>query len=172
MKTIFLFISLFALFGLSISAFGQSLERNVIANSGGSGSGAGINIDYTIGETLVQTYTGSSNILTQGFHQPASGNVSVENITDVIDYNVFPNPFTDIVQFEIDISQPASIELKLCDITGRMLNVVNDADYNQGRHILFLTTANLASGSYLLVATVTEEGKLPVYLSKKIQLIR
>ena len=172
MKTKFLFITLMALFGLSHAAFGQSLERNVIASSGRSCSGVNINIDYTIGETLVQTYTGGSTILTQGFHQPATGNVSIEEVTDVISSNVFPNPFTDVVQLELNINQPASVELKLSDITGRILNVANAVDYNQGRQILLLTTANLASGSYLLVATVTGEGKVPVYLSKKIQLIR
>lgn len=172
MKTKFLFISLITLFSAGLSAFGQSLERSVIANTGGSGSGAGISVDYTIGETLVQTFTGGSNILTQGFHQPASGNVSVENVTDVISYNVFPNPFTDAIQFELNISQPASVELKLADITGRIVNAVNALDYNRGKHVLQLNTTNLASGSYLLVATVTGDGKLPVHLSKKLQLIR
>lgn len=172
MKTKFLFINLIAFFGLSMSALGQNIERNVIASSGSSGSGANISIDYTIGESLVQTYTGGSNILTQGFHQPASGTVSIEEVTEVIGSRVFPNPFTDVVQLELEINQSATVELKLTDVTGRLLNVVSAIDFNQGRQILSLSTANLASGSYVLGATVTSEGKLPVYLSKKIQLIR
>lgn len=172
MKTTFFYLILVAAFLSGTSAFAQSLERKVVASAGRSGSGAGISVDYTIGEPLVQTYSAGGNILTQGFHQPASSPVSVEEITEVLNYSVFPNPFSDVVQVSLTVSDAAGVQLKLTDIAGRVVHQAKPADYTAGTHLLSVNTASLAQGSYLLVATVNGPGKIPVSISKRVELIR
>jgi hypothetical protein len=48
---------------------GNSFSQQVIATAGSSGSGTGIQLSWTIGEPVIETFTGANNILTQGFHQ-------------------------------------------------------------------------------------------------------
>lgn len=48
----------------------QSISRKVIATAGGTLSGGGNTLSYTIGETAISTLTNSNVILTQGFQQP------------------------------------------------------------------------------------------------------
>tara|TARA_B110000003_G_scaffold19467_1_gene19024 strand:+ start:284 stop:460 length:177 start_codon:yes stop_codon:yes gene_type:complete len=50
-------------------------------------------MDYTLGEIVIETYTNSNTILTQGFHQGIlKVNTSVENID--IKTKIYPNPAT------------------------------------------------------------------------------
>ncbi|MFO7864731.1 MAG: T9SS type A sorting domain-containing protein [Salinivirgaceae bacterium] len=70
--------------------FGQQ----VTASSGGSYAGGSYSLNYTIGESVVETLIGSS-ILTQGFHQ------SKLTVTSIYEYrylgakiNLYPNPTT------------------------------------------------------------------------------
>lgn len=48
---------------------GNSFSQQVIATAGSSGSGAGIQLSWTIGEPITSTTHGSDFYLTQGFHQ-------------------------------------------------------------------------------------------------------
>ncbi|QQS30849.1 MAG: hypothetical protein IPM47_07970 [Sphingobacteriales bacterium] len=52
------------------STFAQSLSPQVVASGGGYGTGGGYTLSYTVGEPVIATLSGGSNILTQGFHQP------------------------------------------------------------------------------------------------------
>jgi hypothetical protein len=48
---------------------GQVTSPSVISSSGDSYNNGGVNMDYTLGEIVVETHTNSTTILTQGFHQ-------------------------------------------------------------------------------------------------------
>jgi hypothetical protein len=50
----------------------QTLSPQVIASAGGYQSNASASLSFTIGETVIQTFTSPNNILTQGFQQPYS----------------------------------------------------------------------------------------------------
>jgi hypothetical protein len=43
--------------------------QQVVATAGYSGTIPGYTVDWTIGEPVIETFTGANNILTQGFHQ-------------------------------------------------------------------------------------------------------
>lgn len=61
--------TLFA-FALISQVSAQSISRKVIATSGGTLSGGGNTLSYTIGETMTSTFTNGNLTLTQGFQQP------------------------------------------------------------------------------------------------------
>jgi len=67
-------------FGLSFvfinNITSQSISRKVIASAGGYYSGTDLNINYTIGETLINTLSVPNTIITQGFQQPDNLTVS------------------------------------------------------------------------------------------------
>ena len=56
----------YALSGLTA----QTAAPSVIASEGGTGVGAGIRIDYTLGELAVDGLTGQPASMTEGFQQP------------------------------------------------------------------------------------------------------
>lgn len=58
--------ALFVLTGLNA----QVTAPSVIASDGGTGEGAGIRIDYTLGELAVDGLTGQPASMTEGFQQP------------------------------------------------------------------------------------------------------
>ena len=64
MKKLLLILSALPFIGL-----GQVATPSVVSSSGDSYSNGGIMMDYTLGEIVVETYTNSNIILTQGFHQ-------------------------------------------------------------------------------------------------------
>tara|TARA_B110000459_G_scaffold184547_1_gene214397 strand:+ start:382 stop:588 length:207 start_codon:yes stop_codon:yes gene_type:complete len=53
---------------LPMIGFGQVTSPSIIGSSSASYSSGG-NIDYTLGGIFVETYTNSTTILSQGFHQ-------------------------------------------------------------------------------------------------------
>ena len=66
---------------MPLIGFGQITSPSVISSSGNSYNNGGVNMDYTLGEIVVETQTNTTTILTQGFHQGViKVNTSVENI--------------------------------------------------------------------------------------------
>ena len=71
--------------------------QEVVSTQGDSYSNASANIDFTIGEVVINTGTDGTNDLTQGFHQ---GNWSLVGVVDHdLSYEaiVFPNPTKDLL---------------------------------------------------------------------------
>ncbi|MEZ4991422.1 MAG: gliding motility-associated C-terminal domain-containing protein [Saprospiraceae bacterium] len=64
----------------------QSITPLVIANSGNSGkvNGGMVHLSWTMGETISGTLRSSSNVTTQGFHQPVLCPLIVTNLKDTI----------------------------------------------------------------------------------------
>ena len=139
---------------------------------GASASGANISIDYTVGETVVLTVSDANHTLTQGFHQPAWVNVSVAEVS-AFTFRVFPNPFHDQVQVELNIESTSTVQIRLVDIYGRVVYSREMAAVNAGQYTLPLDTKDFAAGSYLLSVYVAEHNKnLPSSSSKQLSLVR
>ena len=67
--------------------------QQVMASAGGHGSGAGLQVAWTIGESIIATGTSANIIATQGFHQPPADltTVIIPPVTNA-DWQLFPNP--------------------------------------------------------------------------------
>lgn len=83
---------LFLLFTtISVSA------QEVIATQGESYSNASANIDFTIGEVIIDTGTDGTNDLTQGFHQTNWNIVGLEDFAPNYEAIIYPNPTQDVL---------------------------------------------------------------------------
>src|SRR4051812_7603140 len=85
--------------GLGISVcHGQSLSPEVVAPAGGTDKNAKVQVEYTVGQSAVETKQVDSKIYTQGFHQPALRVDGVEATNELLnaDYHIVvaPNPVT------------------------------------------------------------------------------
>ena len=115
MKT-FLLISIIVLSGITSAA------QQVVASSGNTASAGGYTLAWTLGEPVIETFTGSNNILTQGVHQT---NLFVTNLQDFnlpgLQVTVYPNPTGDFLTIEITSQETEIFHYALSDITGRRI---------------------------------------------------
>ena len=77
----------------------QSVSADVIASAGNYFSSGGTSLSWTIGESVIETFSTSTAHLTQGFQQPVLV-VSGMDEADEVRINIFPNPTTGIINFE------------------------------------------------------------------------
>jgi len=137
---------------LPFIGFGQITSPSVISSSGNSYNNGGVNIDYTLGEIVVETQTNSTTILTQGFHQGVlKVNSSVENID--IKTKVYPNPTTNFIIIELE--KNVNADILVYDINGKLvlkdkLNDENQKQFDfsflkQGNYFLHINLADKQS---------------------------
>ena len=79
--------------------------RQVVSGLGNYTEAGGWSASYTVGEAIINTESGTVFTLTQGFQQPDE----LDLITGTTDrpyksaqMEVFPNPFSDVVQLKVD----------------------------------------------------------------------
>jgi len=107
-------IVLFSLFAcISVSA------QEVVSTQGGSYSNASANIDFTIGEVVINTVTDGPNALTQGFHQTNWNFVGLEDFAPDYQATIFPNPTQDVLN--IKTSTFENVTYTLYDAQGKLV---------------------------------------------------
>ena len=113
MKT-FILIILMIINGFAASA------QQVVASAGHSGSASGVVVDWTLGEAVIETFTGSGYILTQGMHQSKLSMTGIGDFTvPGLDVRVFPNPVTEVLTIEAIQTGNPLFWYELMDMTGR-----------------------------------------------------
>ena len=99
------------------SLYAQSFE--LIGSSGDSFANEVYQLDWSIGEVAIETYSSEQNILTQGLHQNTYTVLAVGNNNVKIDMSVYPNPATDMIS--IEVKNLGTYQLILSDINGKEL---------------------------------------------------
>ncbi len=143
----FLF-TVFYLFFLQ-TFFSQQIEREVISNAGEPVLlSNGYRFDWNLGETIVTTESSTSVIFTQGFEQPNhKADVSIDE-ENYIDITVYPNPFTGYIELEIQNFQPETLELKIYDISGKLIFSKRLQDSHE-----IIELRSLSGGVYMFYVT-------------------
>lgn len=143
-----------------ISAEAQNTSQNVIASDGDYSVSSSGSISWTIGETIGDTYIGTSNIVTKGFHQPYM--VIMTSIPEVCsEGNVlaYPNPVVGNLQLDFSKMTRGYYFIEVYDVAGKLLNnskVFVDSDSFQKS----LDLSQLSKGNYLFKIT-NESSSLP-----------
>jgi len=113
MKPIFVLLAL--LFAATVTQ-----SQQVVASSGNSGSIPGYTVDWTLGEPVIETISGSGNILTQGMHQTK---LLVTAISEIefpgVEVKVYPNPTGRFLKIEVLQTGNELFFYEISDITGR-----------------------------------------------------
>lgn len=94
-------------------------KQDVIASAGGYNTATGVSISWTLGETIIPTFTSSDNtlILTHGFQQQLIVTAVEENLEDLVEITVYPNPASDNVN--IKFTEAITNELNLTIISSQ-----------------------------------------------------
>jgi len=143
---------------LSLSSVkAQNLSPTVVSSSGNSYNNGGVNMDYTLGEIVVETFQPTVTplpltytILTQGFHQGIlKVTTSVENID--IKTKVYPNPTTNFIIIELE--KNVNADILVYDINGKLVlkDKLNDENQKQ------LDFSFLKQGNYFLHINISDK---------------
>jgi hypothetical protein len=93
--------------------------QEIVATQGDSYSSASGNIDFTIGEVIINTGTDGVTDLTQGFHQTNWNFVSIEDHVPSYKALIFPNPTSAILN--IRTSTFENVTYTLYDAQGKLV---------------------------------------------------
>jgi hypothetical protein len=147
----------------------QSLERQVIGVTGNYSESPDLQLSATVGEMAVVSFLGGQIHLLQGFQQPG---ITVlpgigELMDAMIDYRIWPNPTTGIVNFSFTTDQIISLSLYVTDMQGRVvwqapgdLSVVGGRAYQAD-------LGYLPSGMYLLTVSEPLSGAHRIFKIEK-----
>jgi hypothetical protein len=147
-KNLFLLLS-----GLFIASLAQSqqLSPSVLASDGGISKAAGISLEWTLGETFVESRSTTDRLYTQGFHQPVLLVKNVitpfEQLITGFQVTVAPNPVESVLTATIVSPGNENIYLTLIDFTGRRLPVQTTNGKFSSVHV---DMSGMISGIYLL----------------------
>jgi hypothetical protein len=115
MKNKFL-IALFMMISAGISA------QQVISSAGTHATGTNVQLSWTVGETMISSFTGSSAIITQGFHQGKLTVTAIEPIVlSGVTLNVFPNPVNDKLNISFSDFMESKYSFSITDANSRLI---------------------------------------------------
>jgi len=138
-----------------ISASGQ-VKQEVIASAGGYDTNGSLSISWTLGETIIPTFTNGNLVLTHGFQQQLIITTVEENLEVLINVTVYPNPASDIVNIRFESPVEGEITITLFDSQGRLFKTdviesamiekqINLQDIPAGIYYLRLTKGKLVN---------------------------
>ncbi|NNC95267.1 MAG: T9SS type A sorting domain-containing protein [Chitinophagales bacterium] len=108
------------LFSLSI------YSQEVITTAGEQNKSAEINVSWTIGEEIIETFSSQEVILSQGFNQSDIQIILLEPQEDPsFNIAVYPNPSTNSISIDIgeieDVSQGSIYNYQIFDLNGQQI---------------------------------------------------
>lgn len=149
------FLTVFSFIVLPFWGMAQSITPEVIASAGDHYENGSVQLSWTLGEVMIDTYDNGTNILTQGFHQTELTVTSVEENLADIRLNLYPNPTSEFLNIDLGNNEK-DINLQLFDMSGKLIHkdVINAYDT---KYVLPMQSA--ATGKYL-VQLQSEDGKM------------
>ena len=136
---------------IAISVGAQQVKQEVIASAGGYNvaSGNTISISWTLGETIVPTFTSKdgSIVISHGFQQMLVVTAVEEHILNPVTVSIFPNPASEVVNIKFETPTDGAITLFLLNSTGNLLKTeqIQPATINKD-----INLQDLPSGVYYL----------------------
>jgi len=154
MKKILSFL-FFLLFLLSVGGV-RLRAQGAVPATGGNASGSGGTVNYSVGQVVYTTNTGSSNgTVAHGVQQPFEISV-VTGLEETKCINLavsaYPNPTTDYLTLSVDNFETSNLSYHLFDISGKLLETKTITGNETS-----INTSNLVPATYFL--KVTENNK-------------
>ena len=149
--------NLFLLFSLLLvnSCFAQEL----ISTAGDFNQSTNYLVSWSIGEPVTETFHDNDYLLTQGFHQTKLTITSVvENGISNVDFEVFPNPTSEIVKIKTEKNEE-EFEWIILDNKGVLIDKgtikketqISVNTYKQGIYFLNLQNENQTKQTFKII---------------------
>jgi opacity protein-like surface antigen len=121
-------------------------QQNVVA-SGGSFSGTGGSVSYSVGQIGYSYKTGSNGKIIEGNQQPFEISVlGTDNFTEInLQFSVIPNPTVNFLTLSINNYNLDDLSFQLYDMAGRLIKNQRISEYQTQISML-----DKEAGAYLL----------------------
>lgn len=131
--------------GITSEIFSQKINSDVICSSGETFVNSQFSFLFALGEIVVETYSASDYLLSQGFLQGSISSTGIdEKLVDPADIVVFPNPTNDVLYISCKTDEvPSRIELR--NIYGKLILSVQYLSPSK-----MLNISQVQTGLYLL----------------------
>lgn len=130
--------------------FSQSIERYVFTSAGSNRSGPS-SIQSNFGELMINTYSNSSNILTQGFVQNDQLTINVYSAApNVLEVKVFPNPVISNLTVEFNAIYCADIAIEVYNALGEKQIYESNYSFLNEKYLCDLNFDKIMSGIYFV----------------------
>ena len=131
------------------SGFSQNLSQNIIAAQGEFNKTESMTLEWTLGESFIETLDLENKIISQGFHQPFLGKDfnQITRLKNPFNIEIYPNPTSLFLNVFMDVENDSSLDVKFFVISGRIVKYISASGNNSK---LFLNISDLASGIYFL----------------------
>ena len=145
---------------LVLSSALKTTAQEVVATQGDSYSNTSTQVDFTIGEIIINTESDGVNTLTQGFHQTNWNFVGLEDHSPEYEASIFPNPTSDILN--IRTSTVENVTYTLYDGQGKLIlqgkltadqTPIRVGQLATGKYSLILDSKNQKLKTFKLVKT-------------------
>jgi len=104
-----------------IPAMSQVAKQDVIASAGGYDKVSGISLSWTLGETIVPTFSSDNLILTHGFQQQLIVTSVEENLESLVKITLYPNPAIDLVTLVFDEPLDSEVQITVMNFMGKLV---------------------------------------------------
>jgi hypothetical protein len=126
--------------------FSKSRAQEVFSSAGTTGSSANLQLSWTVGEPMVETFSASGTILTQGFHQSKLVITAIDPIPFAgFELEVYPNPTSGEVNIKVNKGNITNLIFSLYTSMGEQILQQEFSDQIEPINML-----PLAPGYYLL----------------------
>lgn len=133
--------------------FAQSAERQVVGTAGGYYVGSDLRVSSTVGQPVTATGTSATIILTQGFQQPGTGSLGIEDIETGLSVNAYPNPTDGKVILEMDSPNVMDLNIQVLDFNGTVISKPLQKQRVFGSSSHEIDFLEMAAGNYFLLLT-------------------
>ena len=116
-------LKLSAVLLLGLGLTGLQAQTSVNA-TGGSASGSGGTLSYSVGQVVYTTNAGTSGSVVQGVQQPYEISVvtAIEEAKGInLSVTTYPNPTTDFLQLTVESEKLKDLSYQLFDMNGKLL---------------------------------------------------
>lgn len=141
-------LSIAALLLVTIPAFAQQKQSEVVASAGGFGEKDGYSVSFTIGEPVTGTLIKDGLVLVQGFQQGYSDSkVAInDNLADFLEADIYPNPVNSKLFVALGSEPKGECIVRCFDMTGRLVGENNF----EGSTRLTMDVDELPQGAYFV----------------------
>ena len=135
---------------ISTFSFSQDLSRNIIAAQGDFSQIESMTLEWTLGESFIETAITNNSMFTQGFQQSFLTTARLNTETQVKNpFNIvlYPNPVDALLHVYINSTERINLIISLYDVTGKFLKQETVLETDKD---VTLDVSDLSSGIYLL----------------------
>lgn len=126
----------------------QMLSPEVVASAGDYYANSAGQLSWTAGESMVETFTAGSNILTQGFQQPVNVfTTTVHHANTWAEIKAYPNPTYNVINLCFPKATQGLVNAEISDVTGK---VVYAEAINPKDGLVKIDLSAFENGMYLL----------------------